>query len=208
VVSKGRDRIAVRLQHLFDQGMRLKPAGASIQYDRFVAEPVRFYNASGSGTGVGMFVFVLDAHNKIATVDLSKVSAPVSCTVRAIERGQVARSAMVGGAWRPLIVRLPDGRHLDMRVSGPAAFPNLPPRHPAPPPLFGPWNGRLTSGSAPGLTSRRDSDSTRQQAWRHRRGGDIRACRRHRRETLPRRVQAVLMPWPAPPGSTQPRPRS
>lgn len=64
--EQGREPIAARLQYLFDQGMRLKSAGASIQYDRFVAEPARFYGANGSGTGVGMLVFVLDAHNKIA----------------------------------------------------------------------------------------------------------------------------------------------
>jgi ketosteroid isomerase-like protein len=65
VVSKGRDRIAVRLQRLHDAGMRLEPAGASIQYDRFVAEPVRFHNADGSETGVGMLVFQMDARDRI-----------------------------------------------------------------------------------------------------------------------------------------------
>ena len=55
------DRIAVMLQHLLDAGMRLKPAGASIQYDRFVAAPVRFYNGDGPETGAGILVFQLDA---------------------------------------------------------------------------------------------------------------------------------------------------
>lgn len=66
VATQGPAKIAVRLRALFDQGVRLEPAGLPIQYSRLVAEPVRFTNVDGRETGVGMLVFDIDAHHKIA----------------------------------------------------------------------------------------------------------------------------------------------
>jgi hypothetical protein len=47
-------------------GLRLRPAGVPLQYDRYVAEPVTFYSPSDSSTNIGMLVFEMDADNKIA----------------------------------------------------------------------------------------------------------------------------------------------
>jgi hypothetical protein len=66
LMTRGRENIAVRLEDLYDMGLRLAPAGAPITYDRYVAEPVRFLNEDGPGTGAGMLVFEFDPARKIA----------------------------------------------------------------------------------------------------------------------------------------------
>jgi len=65
-VSEGRDDIAWRLMELYGVGPRLRPAGLPLQYDRYVAEPVAFYDPNGPGTNIGMFVFEMGADSKIA----------------------------------------------------------------------------------------------------------------------------------------------
>ena len=65
-VSRGRTRIADRLESLCDDGgLRLKSAGASIMNARFVAEPVNLYFEGESGHGEGMCVFELDERGEI-----------------------------------------------------------------------------------------------------------------------------------------------
>jgi hypothetical protein len=66
LVTRGREAIATRLGDLYDMGLRLKPAGAPIQYDIYVAEPVKFINANGPGKGAGMLVFEFNPRNEIA----------------------------------------------------------------------------------------------------------------------------------------------
>ena len=66
LVFKGREAIATRLEELHGMGLRLAPAGAPITYDKYVAEPVRFFNGDGSGRGAGMLVFEFDPAYKIA----------------------------------------------------------------------------------------------------------------------------------------------
>lgn len=64
--TKGRENIAVRLEDLYDLGYRLAPAGASIAYDKYVAEPVRFLGGDETEAGAGMLVFEFDPAFKIA----------------------------------------------------------------------------------------------------------------------------------------------
>ena len=64
--TKGQENIAVRLGELHDAGLRLAPAGASIAYDKYVAEPVGFVDDDGNETGAGMLVFEFDPAFKIA----------------------------------------------------------------------------------------------------------------------------------------------
>ena len=66
LVSVGREQLASRFDDLYDMGLRLAPAGAPIAYDRYVAEPTRFYNGNEPGRGAGMLVFEIDAGNKLA----------------------------------------------------------------------------------------------------------------------------------------------
>ncbi len=66
LVFKGREAIATRLEELHGMGLRLASAGAPITYDKYVAEPVRFFNGDGSGRGAGMLVFEFDPAYKIA----------------------------------------------------------------------------------------------------------------------------------------------
>lgn len=67
VINKGRAAIAEHLGQLTgEMGLRMEQTGEPIQYDRYVAEPVRFYPATGSGTGAGMLVFEIDSEGKIA----------------------------------------------------------------------------------------------------------------------------------------------
>ena len=65
LVFKGREAIATRLEDLHGMGLRLAPAGAPITYDKYVAEPVRFFNGDGSGQGAGMLVFEFSPAYKI-----------------------------------------------------------------------------------------------------------------------------------------------
>jgi hypothetical protein len=64
--SVGREQLAARFDELYSLGLRLAPAGAPIAYDRYVAEPTRFYNGSGPGRGAGMLVFEMGAGDKLA----------------------------------------------------------------------------------------------------------------------------------------------
>lgn len=65
-VSEGRERIRWRLQDLYDAGLRLRPADAPLQYDRYVAEPTDFYPAEDESQAVVlMLVFEMDADNNI-----------------------------------------------------------------------------------------------------------------------------------------------
>jgi len=43
----------------------MRAEGTPIQFDRYVAEPVSFYPAEGSGTGAGMLVFEFNKDNEI-----------------------------------------------------------------------------------------------------------------------------------------------
>lgn len=65
LVTEGRKDLAVRLTDLYDMGLRLALAGVPIACDRYVAEPVRFYNDEG-GRGAGMLVFEIDADSRLA----------------------------------------------------------------------------------------------------------------------------------------------
>ena len=53
LVFKGREAIATRLEDLHGMGLRLAPAGAPITYDKYVAEPVRFFNGRRLRTRCG-----------------------------------------------------------------------------------------------------------------------------------------------------------
>ena len=64
--SVGRDQLASRFDELYSLGLRLAPAGAPIAYDRYVAEPTRFYNGNGPGRGAGILVFEIGAAGKLA----------------------------------------------------------------------------------------------------------------------------------------------
>jgi hypothetical protein len=66
LVSVGREQLATRFDDLYDLGLRLAPAGAPIACDRYVAEPVRFYNGNEPGRGAGMLVFEIGPGNKLA----------------------------------------------------------------------------------------------------------------------------------------------
>ena len=57
LVTSGRKAIAARLEDLYRMGLRLAPAGSPITYDKYVAEPVRFFNGRRPGRGAGMLVF-------------------------------------------------------------------------------------------------------------------------------------------------------
>jgi len=65
-ISRGREELAARFNDLYDMGLRLAPAGASIACDRYVAEPTRFYNGNEPGRGAGMLVFEVGADNKFS----------------------------------------------------------------------------------------------------------------------------------------------
>jgi hypothetical protein len=66
LVTTGRTAIGDRLQELADVwGLRMRAEGTPIQFDRYVAEPVSFYGADGSGTGAGMLVFEVNADSEI-----------------------------------------------------------------------------------------------------------------------------------------------
>jgi hypothetical protein len=64
--TKGRENVVARLGELHDAGLRLAPAGASIAYDKYVAEPVAFVDGDWNETGAGMLVFAFDPASKIA----------------------------------------------------------------------------------------------------------------------------------------------
>ena len=64
--TNGRENVAVRLGELCGAGLRLAPAGASIAYDKYVAEPVGFVDVDGNEAGAGMLVFEFDPAYRIA----------------------------------------------------------------------------------------------------------------------------------------------
>jgi hypothetical protein len=66
LVSVGREQLASRFDDLYGMGLRLAGAGAPIAYDRYVAEPTRFYNGNEPGRGAGMLVFEMGAGNQLA----------------------------------------------------------------------------------------------------------------------------------------------
>ena len=67
LVTTGRTAIGDRLEELVDVwGLRMRAEGTPSQFDRYVAEPVSFYPAEGSGTGAGMLVFEINKDGEIA----------------------------------------------------------------------------------------------------------------------------------------------
>jgi hypothetical protein len=65
-VTQGRVSIAKWLQEFYDMGLRLKPAGALIQVERWVAEPVIYYTPNPADTpGPGILVFKIDLSGKV-----------------------------------------------------------------------------------------------------------------------------------------------
>lgn len=64
-VTVGRAKIARRLGDLYGLGLRFGTAGLPLQYGRYVAEPVVFFNPTGE-TAPGMLVFELDPSGRIA----------------------------------------------------------------------------------------------------------------------------------------------
>ena len=61
----GRARVEVRRSRL-PRPASLAPAGAPIAYDRYVAEPTRFYDGTMPGRGAGMLVFEIGPGSKLA----------------------------------------------------------------------------------------------------------------------------------------------
>lgn len=66
LISIGRAELTSRFDGLYDMGLRLAPAGAPIAYDRYVAEPTRFYHGTQPGRGAAMLVFEIGPGNKLA----------------------------------------------------------------------------------------------------------------------------------------------
>jgi hypothetical protein len=64
--TTGQEALAQHLNDLYRMGLRLAPAGAPIAWDRYVAEPARFYNSNGPGRGAGMLVFEVGDDGRFA----------------------------------------------------------------------------------------------------------------------------------------------